>query len=174
MMRSRIRFISETIAFLGVIASLVFVGLQIRQSAAATRAATAAGVADGFRDLNLVLASSPELAKALATYAADPVQAPKDAQIQILGLWRALFHIWSNTHRQYVSGTLDPRLFQAVVQEISLYAGDDNPDVNQSDRRKTVMRWAWSSERFLFSPDFQAVVDSILAGDPVPGLTRGR
>ena len=156
------RRIGEVIGLAGVIGSLLFVGLEVRQSSVATQAATDAAVADGFRELNLVIAESPELARVLA---ADPESASEADQIQVLGLWRALFHIWSNGHRQYLNGTLDPAIHEAVAQEISTYAGEPSGggSINQLDRRSRVMQWAWESERFIFNPDFQMFVDSILA-----------
>jgi len=47
-----------------LVASLIFVGIEVRQNSIATRSATNAAVKDGFRELNLVIASSPELARA--------------------------------------------------------------------------------------------------------------
>ena len=162
---SKSRRVGELVGLLGVIASLVFVGVEIRQSSIATRAATDAAVADGFRELNLVLASSPDLAAAFTAGADNPAEAPAEAQTMMLGLYRALFHIWSNGHRQHLNGTIDPAIFQAIGQEISTYAGDvsGEAEVNDIDRRRRNVRWAWDSERFIFNPDFQAFVDSVLA-----------
>jgi hypothetical protein len=158
------RRVGELIGLAGVIGSLIFVGIEVRQSSIATRAATDAAVADGFRELNLVLASSPDLAGALAAYASNPEEAPAEDQILMLGFYRALFHIWSNGHRQHLNGTIDPAIFQAVVQEISAYAGEVPPgaDIDDIERRQRITRWAWESERFIFNPDFQAFVDSVL------------
>ena len=162
------RRIAELVGLIGVIASLIFVGVEIRQSSIATRAATDAAVADGFRELNLVVASSPELAKALAANADNPAEAPAEDQVLMLGLYRALFHTWSNAHRQHLNGTIDPSIFQAVVQEISAYAGEvpDGADIDDIERRQRMATWAWDSERFIFNPDFQIFVDSILAANP--------
>jgi hypothetical protein len=166
--RSRSRQIAEAIGVLGVIGSLVFVGFEVRQSAIATKAETDALLADAFLELNLTLASNPELASALARWEKDPDSAPPEAQTQILAFERALFHVWSNAHRQHLNGTLDPALFQSVVQEIATYASDPS-SAAQSDSshdlsgRQVLMQWAWESERFLFNPDFQAFVDSVLA-----------
>ena len=50
---------------IGMIAGLVFVGAEIRQSTVATKAATVQQVKDAWLDFNLTVASSPELAEAL-------------------------------------------------------------------------------------------------------------
>jgi len=159
------RRVAELIGLVGVVGSLVFVGLEVRQSTIATRASTDAAVADGFRELNLMFASSPELARAITTWADDPGAAPPADQFLILGAWRALFYSWSNGHRQHLNGTLDPAIYEAVVREISTYAGSASGEPPSDDiaRRQTLMQWAWRSERFLFNPDFQSFVDSVLA-----------
>lgn len=163
------RRVGELVGLIGVIGSLVFVGLEVRQSTIATRAATDASVADGFRELNLMMASSPELARAMTAWADDPGAAPPADKFLILGAWRALFYSWSNGHRQHVNGTLDPAIYEAVVREISTYAGASaaatagGAGVDEIARRQRLMQWAWRSERFLFNPDFQAFVDSLLA-----------
>ena len=77
--RPTLQRVIEVVGLVGVVGSLLFVGLQIRQSSVATRAATSAAVADAFRDLSLLQASSPDLARAFAAHAADPAEAPAAA-----------------------------------------------------------------------------------------------
>jgi hypothetical protein len=170
MTSNRTRRLAEVIGLLGVVASLIFVGVEVRQNSVATRAATDAAVADGYRDLNLAIATSSDLARVFAEHAADPGAAPAEDQILMLGLWRALFHIWSNSHRQHLNGTLDPAIFDGVVQEMKTYSGTPSigAPINQIERRRRFMQWAWESERFIFNPDFQLFVDSLLAAGPRP------
>lgn len=63
--RARVKETVELIDLFGVMASLIFVGLEIRQNAAATRAATAQEVTSAFRDLNLVMAGDAEMTRLL-------------------------------------------------------------------------------------------------------------
>lgn len=156
--------IVEAIGIIGVVGSLIFVGGELRQNAIATRAAMNADIAATFVDLNLMIASSPELTQRLADYADDPAAAPREAQIQMLGAWRSLFHIWSNVHRQHLNGTIDPAIYESVVHEISTYAGTTAGNQQNAEvvRRSAFMKWAWESERFVYNPDFQAFIDGIL------------
>ncbi len=154
----------QVVGIFALVASLIFVGIEVRQNSIATRSATNAAVKDAFRELNLVIASSPELARATAANADNPADAPPEDQLQMLAIWRALFHIWSNVHRQHLNGTLDPALYDAVVQEDSVYAGNarGTATVDDAERRARHMRWAWESERFIFNLDFQMFIDGIL------------
>lgn len=154
----------QGIGIFALVASLIFVGIEVRQNSIATRSATNAAVKDSFRELNLVLASSPELAKAVTANAENPADAPPEARFQMLAMWRALFHIWSNVHRQHLNGTLDPALYDAVIQEVSMNAGKAHgtETVDSAERRARQMRWAWESERFIFNLDFQIFIDGIM------------
>jgi len=49
----------------------------------------------------------------------DPAALSDEDKVSALAFFRALFHIWSNAHRQHLSGPLDPRLWAAAVQEMS-------------------------------------------------------
>lgn len=87
--------------------------------------------------------------------------------VTVLAFWRALFHVWSNAHRQHLNGTLDPALWESVFQEMSVYAGkvEDGritDHIEHMDGRRRMARWAWESERFVFNPDFQAYFDGLL------------
>jgi hypothetical protein len=64
--------VGEIISLIGVMGSLIFVGLEVRQGAIATRAANDTVIAEAFREINQIMASSPDLARALTAYADDP------------------------------------------------------------------------------------------------------
>ena len=157
----------QAIGIFAVVASLVFVGVEVRQNSVATRSATNAAVKDSFRELNLAIATSPELARAMVASAENPDNALPEDRLRVLALWRALFHVWSNVHRQHINGTIDPALYEAVVQEVSVNAGKASGSAGPDDieRRKRQMRWAWESERHIFNPDFQLFIDEIIGID---------
>ena len=105
--RSRTRGFVEIVGLAGLIASLVFVGLEVRQNAAATRAATAQEVSRSFRDLNLRMAGDGEFVEILISYRQNPEDAPPVDQQRLRSFFRALFHIWSNVYYQNLNGTID-------------------------------------------------------------------
>lgn len=53
--KGRLSRVGEFIGLVGVIGSLIFVGIEVRQSTLATRAATDAVIADAFRELNSIV-----------------------------------------------------------------------------------------------------------------------
>jgi hypothetical protein len=166
--RSRWSRLGEIIGLVGVMGSLIFVGLEVRQSAIATRAAADATIANSFLQVNQAMATTPSLDRALTAWHGTPDSASEADQVQILGLYRGLVHVWSNAHQQHLNGTIDPALYQSIVQEVSAYARPSSVlgDSAELERRGVLLRWTWSRERFLFNPDFQAFVDSMLGPGP--------
>jgi hypothetical protein len=158
------RAVVEAIGLFGVIGSLTFVGLEVRQSTIATRSANDMAVADEFQSLNLALAQSPALAHALVAVEGGNQTATPEEMAQTAGFYRALIHTWSNAYRQHVNGTLDPDLWASVVQEMSAYA-ENAPAGTVTDaivRRGRLARGIWEGERFLYSPDFQKFADKTM------------
>ena len=151
--RSRTRGIVEVVGLAGLIASLVFVGLEVRQNAAATRAATAQEVSSSFRDLNLMMAGDAEFLGILISYRQNPEDAPPVDQARLRSFFRALFHIWSNVYYQNLNGTIDDQIYDGMVSEVSTYA--------RSGLRAPF--WAWESERFIYPVQFRTFMDSIAA-----------
>jgi len=160
---------AEGLGVLGVIGSLIFVGLEVRQNSAATRASSNGTAAALFIELNLVIASSPDLARAMVEVGTDPEGASASDRILVLGLWRSIFNAWSNVHRQWANGTIDSVLYKGVVNEISSYStkAKIGGPADQFERRARTMRWAWTSEQFVYDSEFVDFVESILAtGSP--------
>ena len=70
----RARRVAELVGVFSVVASLVFVGLEIRQGAEATRTATVQEVVDGWKEINIWLATDQSWLEARLAFdeAEDP------------------------------------------------------------------------------------------------------
>lgn len=101
------RTIVEALGTVGVIASLIFVGVQVQQGAAATRSATVLQLKDSWVQLNLATATSMELSVAWRTVREDGWDADYHARDLVTGFFRTLLHNWSNAYYQYRNGTLE-------------------------------------------------------------------
>ena len=165
MNRLNTRSIIEALGVAGVVGSLIFVGMELRQNSIATRSQASATISEQFAEPNLLLASNPELIRAFAEHGENPEEAPYEAQIAIRAMWRSVFHIWSNVYRQANDGTISPALFDTVTQEISLYSGNllTQMDAVSRNTRSNSFHYAWENEKFLFPIDFQMFVDDQLS-----------
>ncbi len=93
----------------------------------------------------------------------DPEKLSPEERILVLGMWRAIFHTWSNGHRQWTNETLDHVLYESIVSEISTYSHNQDESIEDIDGRSRAMRWAWESERFVFNIEFQRFVDELIS-----------
>jgi len=101
---SRIRTWTEAIGLIAVVASLVFVGLEIRQNAEATRAATAQSLNDGWLEWNLRMATPDRWEVVAHLRELDDLSEASYEDAQALrSLMRSIFQHWSNLHWQVTS-----------------------------------------------------------------------
>ena len=144
--------VRETLAALGVIASLVFVGLEVRQNSLSVQAATYQDLIAQITQLNLMEIENPEFG-ALARTAFDASASLDDAQIDQMTpyLW-LLFRHGDLAFAQYERGLLSEERLQSVMMPLT--ARLSRPWIQE--------RWA-AFHRVGFVPSYQSLVDSIIA-----------
>ena len=146
------RTIIEAAGALGVIASLLFVGVQIQQGAAATRSATVLQLKDAWVQLNLASATTPELAAAFESIQTDGWEADYQSRSLVGGFYLALMHNWSNAYYQYRNGTLEEAQWLPHLREIE--ANANNP----------IMEKLWPDWNHVYDDPFRELVNGVLAG----------
>ncbi len=118
----------EVLGALGVIASLIFVGLQLRLEAEATRSATVLQIKDAWVELNLAEATSSELSLAFQEIDEKGFDAASyENRSHVTGFFRALFHNQSNAFYQYRIGVLDEELWAPHDKELEVLAKEEVP-----------------------------------------------
>ena len=155
---SRIRTLAEVVGVVAVVGSLVFVGLEIRQNAEATRAATVQEVTDGWREWSAATATNPEAVEALEGVLshddfaeADPVALRLAQQGVVTQLT-----ILANAHYHYRQGLLPAEFWEANQRILGAGFGG-------SSRVADLWRWTWERVSGAYPEPFQELVDSILA-----------
>ncbi len=147
--------LGQTIAILanlGVIASLIFVGVQVQQGAIATRSATVLQLKDSWVQLNLASATSVELAEAFRSVETQGWNdADYIAKNLVASFYRALFHNWSNAYYQYQNGTLEEEQWAPHLREA------------EASVRKPGMRDIWSSWGYVYDDPFRNLMDDLIA-----------
>ena len=117
--QGKFRGVVELIGMVAVAASLVFVGLEIRQNALATRGATQQELAASAQALALLVAETGELSDLLARVsgiARSPGEeilsdfSPGEA-LRVGSFYLSVFRLWEEAYYQYGLGNLDPELW---------------------------------------------------------------
>jgi len=151
-MDGRFKGATELIGVVAVVASLVFVGLEVRQNSAAVRGATQQQLAAGAREVNALVVGDPTLAElhARSSDLADWSSLSPAEQTR-LGMWFvALFRVHEDAYYQRMAGNLDPLLWTGWQRSLSMTLARPNS------------RYFWSTSAGSFNDDFRALVDSIL------------
>jgi len=141
----------EAVGVAGVIASLIFVGVQVQQGAAATRSATVLQLKESWVQLNLVSATSLELSKAFETVETQGWDADRHARALVSGLYRSLLHNWSNAYYQYENGTLEEAQWLPHMREIE--ANANNP----------ILKKVWAEWNHVYDDPFRQLVNDTFA-----------
>jgi hypothetical protein len=148
--------ISQIAAALGVIASLIFVGFQVRDNAKAVRSATAQAVQDNYSQFFTSLASSPS---ALATHLKGLIDMDSltDAEkAQFVAVSMAFLSDSQNAFHQWKEGHLADELWscwEALLMNLVNTPGGAA---------------FWRERRYIFGAQFQDEVKSIMSREPDP------
>ena len=159
---SRLRSAIELIGAVGVIASLIFVAIEIRQSSEAARAAATQELGQSWIDWNLATATRDiQTALLVVEQSDDPSKAPV-IDLRIAESYvRSLFSSWSMSHYQFRLGVLDPPLWDGVLRDMQGSVEPKQPFAR-------LVRWAWPRNRHLYSVAFAAVMDSVISSPTTP------
>ena len=79
----------ELIAAIATVATLIYLARQIRQSTSTVATSTYESVFTGYNDLNLAVASDPDLARILDTGLSDPESLDKNEQVRFVLIIRS-------------------------------------------------------------------------------------
>lgn len=144
-----LREVVEIAGVLAVVVSLVFVGLELRQTTSAVRAASFQSMTSDAHNLNMARAGSPELNLALRLWLEDADSLTVD-QDNAAWAWEfTVLRHFENVHRQAELGLLP---LEDVDRRLELHSNFDSP--------RFAARWARA--RVGFSPSFVAYLDDYL------------
>ncbi len=146
--------VAELIGLAAVVASLVFVGVEVRQSAAATRGATQQQLAAAAREVTLAL-TMPDMAELLTR--GDTLYVSGDLSeadaLRLEAFYLATFRVYEDAFYQFGVGNLDPEIWAGWRASMSDFA-----------LSLPGFRVFWSQSRNTFHSAFRASIDAILDG----------
>jgi len=151
---SQLADVGELLGGVAVVASLVYLAVQIRQNTKTVRASTLHQNTDLWSSLFLRLAE-PDIARAyVAGMAGQPDIKPLQ-YTQFFFVCRSMFLAFENQYYQMRHGTLDSEAYAGYERSIS----------TQLLAFRGFRLW-WEMNRSVFSPDFVAHVDAMIADVP--------
>ena len=146
--------IGEAVGGVAVVASLVYLVIQIRQNTRSIRSATYQSIVAAAAACNQTLSRDKALARVMRVGRADPSALDADEQLQFDFLCLQFFDIFENLHLQHLHGVLDDAYF--APRHRSFLELFDNPGFAER----------WAAHRESYTPSFRELMEA--------GLTRRR
>lgn len=141
-----IYYISQIVAVVGIFASLVFVGLQIRQNTRATRAASHNAVSDSLNEINRMFAENADLTKIWLAGMADRKSLTPEERWRFDATARAYMHVCETMYIQAGLGAGDKSVMHAEEEGIRVVFGAPG-----------IREW-WSENPYGFCNEFRTYV----------------
>jgi hypothetical protein len=146
-----IYYISQIVAVVGIFASLIFVGLQIRQNTKAIKATSHHAITDSFNAINNLILSDPKVARIwrLAVMGTTE-ELDEEERISVNFMLLANFRIFETLYYQYKNGTLDKKLFDAELKTLKWAVSQPG-----------FSAW-WPNNPISLSDEFRAFIDGLI------------
>jgi hypothetical protein len=153
-----INAIAQLIAALGVIASLFYLAVQIRQNTRSMRAMVVDALTRGITDI--LSGQTPEMLRSFARVVENLEDANEEDRLHALPALFALFKLFENAWFQQRQGTLDRQQWQGWDAYMRTYY-----------HRPGVKGW-WLMRRAAFAPEFREYVEKSQRADELPSVTE--
>jgi hypothetical protein len=152
-----IHSIGQTVAAVATVASLVFVGLQIRQNTRATRAASHNSVSDSLNEINRMFAENADLTKIWLAGMADRQALTAEERWRFDSTARAYMHVCETMFIQAELGAGDKGVMHAEEEGIRMIFTSPG-----------VRAW-WAENPFGFCAEFRTYVGKLTrSAEPQP------
>jgi len=140
--------LSEFVGAIGVIASLIYVGMGVRQNTRSMRAATYDSLVSSNGDWLWPVINDPVLAANFEIAVASWAEVPKEQRTRIMYLLTQLFRHWENAYFQQEQGTLAPSLWETWRGIILSYF-----------HQPGIQEW-WQLRRTAYSNEFRGFLEA--------------
>ena len=141
--------ISQTVGSAAVVASLIFVGVQIRQNTKATRAASHHAVSEALNQVNLLWARNSEVTRIWLAGISDRGALTPEDRWRFDSIVRAYLHVCETMYMQAELGAGDSGIVMAEENGIKTVFASGG-----------VREW-WAENPFGFSPAFRKYVERL-------------
>jgi hypothetical protein len=152
--------LSEIIGSIAVVVSLIYLAIQIRDSAKASRSAAVTDATGGIQLWYQELGSNPATAELFLNGMADPDALSKRDQFQFVMLVHSIFLGFQRSYFLGKAGTLDIGLRDSIGTAV--HAVNNQPGIH----------FYWRERKIFFQPEFAEWVEQLLSRQPVSQMQR--
>ena len=143
--------LGEIVGALGVILTLAYLAVQVRQNTEEMRSGQTQDLIEANSEANYFMASDEKLAELMQIGMVEPSELSATDQFRFNVFWFAAYNRFDFAYHQFIRGRLDPELWEKMDYEIPLY-------LNLPGSRA----W-WERDKPRFSKKFVAYVEKRLS-----------
>ena len=151
----QVALIVEIIGGIVIIISLLFVGLQLKESAKATRSATAVTTVSELTSWYSNLGNSEQGSYVFWNFMTNPDSITPVERFQAIMNLHGILLTWQNSYYLVKEGTLDKRVQESLLEIIN--GVKNNPG----------FQIFWQSRKATFLKEFQEYVEGLMASDKI-------
>lgn len=141
--------VAQIISALAVIASLIFVGFQLRQATAAIRASSSVAHAALYTELVHSIIDNADFAQIWCRGLSDPKALTESEWVRFVAYASALFRQYESSRVQWRNGRLDDEHWHTVEQQAVSFG------------HLPGLKAAWALRGHWYSPDFRAWFENL-------------
>ncbi|MGB5377845.1 hypothetical protein [Muriicola sp.] len=146
----KLALLVEVLGGIGILISLVFVGIQLKENTKATRSSTATATIDTMTNWYVTMGTNAETSASFYRFLEDPESMTKEERLQHIYNFHGLFLAFQNSYYLSLEGTLDERIPKSLNQVI--YGVKDQPG----------FKLYWKSRKSIFFEEYRGYVDDLL------------
>jgi hypothetical protein len=143
--------IAEVVGAVAIVVSLIYVGVQISDSAAAVRSATANDTSAAMSQWYVAVGSNTEATRILLDGMTNPETLSREETAQFVYMFHGLFLEYQAAYYVAEQGTLDFEMRDFLVNTLA------------GVREQPGFLKYWSQRREIFQPSFREFVDGLVA-----------
>ena len=146
-------FLAQIISAVAVIASLVFVGFQLRRATAAIRATSSQAHWGLYTDLVRSIIDNADFARTWSIGLTDPKALPEEEWVRFVAYAGAIFRMYESSRVQWLNGRLDDEHWHTIERQATDFG------------HLPGLRAAWELRCHWFSPEFRAWFEGLRPGE---------
>lgn len=148
----KLKDVAELVGIAAIVVSLVFVGFEVRQSAAATRGATQQALSDSAREASAALAAGKATAELTLRFmnANNWSGFSEEERFRVVLLFTSMLRVYENAHYQWREGNLAPDVW--VGWDVSMRGVAPMPGITKY----------WAERREYFDESFRVYFEGLM------------
>ena len=141
---------AEIVSAVGLVVSLIYVGIQVTDNTSAMRSETASNASTEFIDWYTHLSADPELMEVWLSGVTPPESLDQTQSLRFVFLLHIIMLQFQNNYYLVEEGTLDKKMLSAINNTLATTRGAPGFEMY------------WSLRRDLLYPEFQAYVEQLM------------